>query len=75
MMNVYEYMMEHKLIDNLLEACENDEQREAAKQYAKQICASFDPFINNVRERTKTEEDREALLNAILEAKGKRNAD
>ena len=74
MMNVYEFMMEHKLIDNLLDACENDEQKEAAKEYAKQICASFDPFINNVRERTRTEEGREALMTAILEAKENRDA-
>ena len=73
-MNVYEFMMENKLIDDLLEACENDEQREAAKLYAKQMCAKFDPLINSVREQTKTDEGKEALMTAIDEARGNRDA-
>ena len=73
-MNVYEFMMENKLIDGLLEACENDEQREAAKLYAKQVCEKFDPFINSVREQAKTGEGKEALMNAILETRGKGDA-
>jgi len=73
---VYEYMMENKLIDHLLDACENDEQREATRAYAKDVAAQLDPFINQVRERCKTDEDREALLKEVLDLRqGKKNAD
>ena len=34
---VYEYMIEQKLLDKVLEACENDEHREAALKTAKKL--------------------------------------
>jgi len=73
---VYEYMMENKLIDHLLDACENDEQRIATRAYAKDMAAQLDPFISQVRERCKTDEDREVLLKEVLDLhQGKKNAD
>jgi len=71
---VYEYMMEQKLLDNTLEACENDEQREAALKTAKKLCERMDPFIESLRKSCKTEEDRETILNAILKSRGGQNA-
>ena len=72
---VYDYMMEQKLFDHVLDVCETDEQKEAALQHARQVCAKFDPFIATLRESCKTDEDRDALLRAIMDARGgKKNA-
>ena len=71
---VYEYMIEQKLLDKVLEACENDEHREAALKTAKKLCERMDPFIESLRKSCKTEKDREAILNAILKARGGQNA-
>jgi len=74
MQTVYEYMMEQGLLNAALDACENDEQRDAAKKHAQSVCERLDPFINSLREQCKTEEDREALLKAVMSAGGHKNA-
>ncbi len=71
---VYEYMMEQKLLDKALEACENDDQREATLKHAKTLCERLDPFINSLRETCKTDKDREAIFEAIVNARGGKNA-
>ena len=71
---VYEYLMEQKLLDKALEACEDDEQRDATLQHTKTLCARLDPFINSLRETCKTDKDREAILEAIMNARGGKNA-
>jgi len=72
---VYEYMMEQGLLNAALDACENDEQRDATKKHAQATCERLDPFINSLREQCKTEEDRKALFEAIATAGGRKNGD
>ena len=74
MQTVYEYMMEQGLLNAVLDACEDDEQREATKKYAQSVCAKMDPFINSLREQCKNDEEREALLKSIVTAGGQKNA-
>mgnify|MGYP003128858601 CR=1 FL=1 len=74
MQTVYEYMMEQGLLNAALDACEDDEQREATKKYAQSVCAKMDPFINSLREQCKNDEERESLLKSIVTAGGQKNA-
>tara|TARA_R110000796_G_scaffold251783_2_gene384021 strand:+ start:81 stop:317 length:237 start_codon:yes stop_codon:yes gene_type:complete len=62
---VYEYMTEHKLLEHMLNACENDEQRNATIAYAKDIAAKLDPLINSTRKACETEEGRKELLDSL----------
>jgi hypothetical protein len=74
MQTVYEYMMEQGLLNAALDACEDDEQREATKKFAQSVCAKMDPFISSLREQCKNDEEREALLKSIVTAGGQKNA-
>tara|TARA_R110002060_G_scaffold54022_3_gene64650 strand:- start:31 stop:267 length:237 start_codon:yes stop_codon:yes gene_type:complete len=74
MQTVYEYMMEQGLLNSALEACENDNQREATKKHAQSVCEKLDPFINSLRNQCKSEDDRKALLESIITAGGQKNA-
>ena len=62
---VYEYMMEHKLLEHMLDACENDEQRKATVAYAKDIAAQLDPLINSTRKACQTDGGRKELLDKL----------
>ena len=74
MQTVYEDMMEQGMLNAALDACENDEQREATKKHAQSVCEKIDPFIGSLREQCKNEEDRDALLKSVITAGGRKNA-
>jgi|6_EtaG_2_1085325.scaffolds.fasta_scaffold464213_1 hypothetical protein len=74
MQTIYEYMMEHDLLKNALEICENKSQREEVIERAKIICKNLDPFISTLQDICKTKEGRESLVENIKNAYEGKNA-
>lgn len=74
-MKVYDYMVENNMLGGLIDACESEDQKEAIMAYAKDVCEKYEPFLKSIRENVKTKDDRDALLEAIMNSRKRGNAD